>query len=46
MTAKVWGGLRGGEIEQKQKGLMDIDNNVVIAGSTRKLKDNGKNTIM
>ena len=33
MTASGgWGGLGGGEIEQKGKGLMDMDNSVVIAG--------------
>ena len=29
---KVGGGLRGGGIEQKEKGLMDMDNSVVTMG--------------
>ena len=37
----------GGGIKQKEKGLMDMDNSVVIAGGEgiRGLNGNGKNTI-
>ena len=32
MTAKRWGRLEGGGMSKKEKGLMDMDNSVVIAG--------------
>ena len=45
MTAEVAGG--GGGLSKKEKGLMDMDNSVVIAGADiRGLNGNGKkNTI-
>ena len=51
---QLWGVVRGGGIEQKRKGLMDMDNCVVIVvgegwvkveEGIRGINGNGKNTI-